>query len=123
MKRVSPLILSKKTPPKLLISFIIPDTSPEKREKKTRIITEALVLTSKESLKLPKEKVAAKEAEANGKQRKKEEREKQTKRGKETLKEKKKQEKEQRLKGKEEAKRLKIRMPPPSKKRKVEQQR
>ena len=93
MKRVSPLILSKKTPPKLLISFIIPDTSPEKREKKIRIITEALVLTSKESLKLLKEKVAAKEAEANEKQRKKEEIEKKTKKEKkeeETLKEKKK---------------------------------
>ncbi|XP_066928460.1 uncharacterized protein [Clytia hemisphaerica] len=129
MKRVSPLISSGKIPLELLSSFIIPNTSPEKREKNTRIITDARVLTSKESLKLLKDKIVAKEAEANEKQKKKEEREKkkrekeEAKKEKEILKEKKNKEKEQRLKEKEEAKRLKIRIPPPSKKRKIERQR
>ena len=75
MKRISPLISSGKIPASLLSSFIIPETSPQKRENKTRIITKARVMTSEESKKELRERMAAKKKEEEEKQRKREERE------------------------------------------------
>ena len=75
MHRVSPLVSSGKIPASLLSSFIIPDSTRVKREKNTRIVTKARVLTSDEQIRLLKDRVEAKNAEEERKKRKKAERE------------------------------------------------
>ena len=118
MQRVSPLISSGKIPALLLSSFIVTDTTPVKRERNTRIITESRVLTSDEQIKMLRKRVEAKKAEEEEKSRRKVERERKKLekerlgKEKEARKEERKRDKERKMKEKKrKAGELKVKIP------------
>ena len=73
-KSRNPLVAAGVIPAELVDCFITPETKKSKKEKNTRVITEARVLTSDEHRKLFREKVNRKIAEEEAKERRKEER-------------------------------------------------